>query len=1067
MAEPTHTRRACANCGAAVRATDRFCASCGTPLQAVATAPQAPSTSSASLQVGGHARSLLGEQRKVVTVLFADLSGSTPLAERLDPEELRGILASYFGALARQIQRYEGTIDKYIGDAVMAVFGAPISHEDDAERAINAAMAMQTSIARLNDDLDRRHGVRLSLRIGVNTGEVVAGMLAGDVQSAYTVVGDAVNTAQRLESAAPLGGILVSASTRHLAIHSFEFEETAPLTLKGKAEPVVAYRVRRRRYEEISPEATPFVARSIELELLRDAVADAVQGRGRRIVVSGEAGVGKSRLVAELRAGLVAGIDRLVLRCTSFEQNSPYAAVGDLIRGTFLIHYTDDEATAERAIRAGFADRGELLADLQLALLLDVLGYPERARFEPEAKRRMLVAILRRLLLVQTTRAPLVFVAEDLQWIDDASAGVLVELVPDVPQLSCLLICTARSGWAPPWPSETIEVAALSDAEAHAFVETVFEVPVQHALALTVLQRTGGNPFFIEEVIRELQSSKLLVERAGRMELRSDAEVVVPATVRELLQARIDRLPDGPRRVLELAAVSGRTFWKRVVEQLAPDREIADDLAYLEHERLIATRSVAPELTYTFRQALIQEVAYGMQLLSQRRATHGAVAEAIESLYPARLEEFVDVLAYHWDLDDNNAKALLWLVRAADRAKRLYANDEAVRLYRSALRRAADVDAGLGAATILERIGEIQTLTGQYDDALATFAQAAEKLGDVHQVPLARVRRWSALVMERKGAYEQALVVLDEALRLASSDATETAQVRLQLGHAHFWRGEYAAAREHLAQAVGDAERAGADDVVAEGLKLLGNVANNEGDIRGAAQLYEKSRAAFERLQDVVGIADVRSNLGMIYRRLARWDDSLAEYQASLELRERVGHQRGIATSHNNIGEVYRTRGTPLLATPHYRRSIEILDSIGATADAGLVWMNLGSARIEAGDVEAGRTALGEAGRRLEAVGRTKFLPELNRALALAELKDGRLDAATEAAQRALRLAGDIHARHEEAMAQRVLAEIAIALGDGERARRLLDDSLATLRELGEATELARTEAVAQRLSAP
>jgi tetratricopeptide (TPR) repeat protein len=824
--------------------------------------------------------------------------------------------------------------------------------------------------------------------------------------------------------------------------------------------------VRRRRYEEISPEATPFVARSIELELLRDAVADAVQGRGRRIVVSGEAGVGKSRLVAELRAGLVAGIDRVVLRCTSFEQNSPYAAVADLIRGTFLIHYTDDEATAERAIRAGFADRGELLAELQLALLLDVLGYQERSRFEPEAKRRMLVTILRRLLHVQTARAPLVFVAEDLQWIDDASAGVLVELVPDIPQLACLLICTARSGWAPPWPSETIEVSALSDAEAHAFIETVFEVPVQHALALTVLQRTGGNPFFIEEVIRELQASKLLIERAGRMELRDDAAVVVPATVRELLQARIDRLPDGPRRVLELAAVSGRTFWKRVVEYLVPDREIADDLAYLEHERLIATRSVAPELTYTFRQALIQEVAYGMQLQSQRRTAHGAVAEAIESLYAGRLDEFVDVLAYHWDLDDNDTKALLWLVRAADRAKRLFANDEAVRLYRSALRRATDDDGAL-AATILERVGEIQTLTGHYDDAFVTFTQAGAKLGDGHQVALARVRRWSALVLERKGNYDQALVVLDEALGLAQPDATETAQVHLQLGHAHFWRGEYAAARENLTQAVGEAERAGADDVVAEGLKLLGNVANNEGDIRGAAQLYERSRAAFERLQDVVGVADVRSNLGMIYRRLARWDESLSEYQASLELRERVGHQRGIATSHNNIGEVYRTRGTPLLATPHYKRSIEILDSIGATADAGLVWMNLGSARIEAGDVEAGRLALSEAGRRLEAVGRTKFLPELNRALALAELKDGRFDAATEAAQRALRLASDIHARHEEAMAQRVLAEIAIAIGDGERARRLLDDSLATLRELGEATELARTEAVAQRLSGP
>ncbi len=476
--------------------------------------------------------------------------------------------------------------------------------------------------------------------------------------------------------------------------------------------------------------------------------------------------------------------------------------------------------------------------------------------------------------------------------------------------------------------------------------------------------------------------------------------------------------------MLELAAVSGRTFWKRVVERLVPDRPVTDDLAYLEQERLIATRSVSPELTYSFRQALIQEVAYGMQLLSQRRTTHGAVAEAIEALYAGRLDEFVDVLAYHWDLDDSDANALLWLVRAADRAKRLYANDEALRLYRSALRR-AEGDGTVG-ATILERIGEIQTLTGRYDDALGTFALAGERLGPGHEVALARVRRWSALVLERKGAYEQALGVLDEALRLASTDVTETAQVRLQRGHAHFWRGEYAAARDNLLQAVGAAERAGADDVVAEGLKLLGNVANNEGDIRGAAELYERSRAAFERLQDVVGIADVRSNLGMIYRRLARWDDSLAEYRASLDLRERVGHQRGIATSHNNIGEVYRTRGTPLLATPHYQRSIEILDSIGATADAGLVWMNLGSARIEAGDVQAGRVALDEAAHRFEAVGRTKFLPELNRARALAELTDGRLDAATEAAERALRLAADIHARHEEAMAQRVLAEIAI-----------------------------------------
>src|SRR5260221_3706256 len=238
---PARTKATCANCGSTIRAKDRFCPSCGTPIAAAqAPAPAAPAArTGASLKVAAETSDALLEQRKVVTILFADLSGSTPLAEKLDPEELRGILGSYFGALARQIQRYEGTIDKYIGDAVMAVFGAPISHEDDAERAIHAALAMQASIVRLNDDLDRKYGVRLSLRIGVNTGEVVAGLLANDVQRAYTVVGDAVNTAQRLESAAPLGQVLVSETTRRLAMHRFEFEKREPITLKGKSEPVV------------------------------------------------------------------------------------------------------------------------------------------------------------------------------------------------------------------------------------------------------------------------------------------------------------------------------------------------------------------------------------------------------------------------------------------------------------------------------------------------------------------------------------------------------------------------------------------------------------------------------------------------------------------------------------------------------------------------------------------------------------------------------------------------------------------------------------------------------------
>lgn len=236
------SERPCASCGAPLAATDRFCASCGAQIEADARSPGTP-----SLQVRHEPAASLGEQRKVVTVMFADLSGSTPLGEKLDPEDLRAIYQRFFAALASQLRRYEATIDKYVGDAIMAVFGAPVSHEDDAERAIRAGLAMQGAIASLNDDLERQHGVRLALRIGINTGEVVAGLLAADMQHAYTVVGDTVNTANRVETSAPAGEVVVSETTRSLAAQLFEFAPLPAVTLKGKRVPVVTYRVVRER----------------------------------------------------------------------------------------------------------------------------------------------------------------------------------------------------------------------------------------------------------------------------------------------------------------------------------------------------------------------------------------------------------------------------------------------------------------------------------------------------------------------------------------------------------------------------------------------------------------------------------------------------------------------------------------------------------------------------------------------------------------------------------------------------------------------------------------------------
>ncbi|HEX9495549.1 MAG TPA: adenylate/guanylate cyclase domain-containing protein [Candidatus Limnocylindria bacterium] len=1062
---PARPKVTCTKCGATIRPKDRFCPSCGTPVAAAqAPRPHAPPSTSASLQAAGSADDLQ-EQRKVVTVLFADLSGSTPLAEKLDPEELRVILGSYFGALARQIQRYEGTIDKYIGDAVMAVFGAPISHEDDAERAVHAALAMQASIVLLNDDLDRKYGVRLSLRIGVNTGEVVAGMLAGDVQRAYTVVGDAVNTAQRLESAAPLGQVLVSETTRRLALHRFEFERREPVMLKGKSEPVITYRAVRELDVEVEPDATPFVGRREQLARLASALADARAGRGQVLHVVGEPGVGKSRLVAELRATLPVGTDRMTARCVSYEQSTPYALIADFIRGAFGIHAADAESAADAALTEGLRRYGLERDDLIVSVILEVVGYPPRSTLDPERKRAILVGFLREVLRRTARRAPFVLVAEDLHWVDDASVRVLTELVAEAPSLPCVFATTSRGNWTPPWPAERIELAPFDDAASREFVQAVLQLPPEVGLADSVLARTGGNPFFIEEIIRELRTAGSLVERDGLVGSSAGATDRLPATVQEVLEARLDRFDDATKRVVRPAAVIGRTFWYRVLVRMLPSLPVAEAIGLLEQEGVLTARASVPELTYGFRQVLIRDVAYQTQLQSVRRTLHRAVGEAYEALFTDRLDDFVDVLAFHYDRSDERAKALYWLVRAADRAAGLFANDEALAQYTSALARAEDDDGPLGAAAILERIGEVQTLVGRYDDAVASFTTARGRVAPLRPPVAARLHRRIAIVRRAKGEYDHALTELDQAkAELGDPDDVEAGAIDAEAGMVRFLRGEFAAARECLMSAVANAELNNADPVRAQALKLLGSVAHGVGQLREAVDRYRESVAIYERLGDLTGVADVRSNIGQLYRRMGQWEDSLAEYRASLALRERIGHQRGIAASHNNIGEVYRTRGEPKLAIPEYERAIRVLEAIGAAADAAVVQMNLGSAKVESDDIVGGLEALLQAQASFAALGRFKFLPELHRVLASAALREGDLVVARQNAERSLELARADSARHEAAMTERVLGEIALASGRRAEAQTLLERSRETLAELGETAELGRTEALLERL---
>ncbi|HET6316994.1 MAG TPA: adenylate/guanylate cyclase domain-containing protein, partial [Chloroflexota bacterium] len=965
-----------------LRPTHRFCPNCGTPAGTTA----ALKLGGASLQVTGESVVDLSENRRLVTVVFADISGSTQLAERLDPEDLRRMLTTFFGTLAYEIQRYGGTVDKYIGDAVMAVFGAPLAHEDDAERAISAAIAMQAAISELNQDLQRQYDAQLALRIGMHSGEVVAGLLTSDIP-AYTVVGDTVNTAQRFEAAAEPGTILVSRATLELTRRAFDFEAVPPLELKGKTEPRPAYRVLGPRYESIDPSAVPMVGRGAELARLRRAFEAASSGRGSTVHLTGDAGIGKSRLVRELRAATPPDVVQVVGRCVSFEVDRPYALLARLVRDVLRVPSGNAEHEARTRIEGVLGGIAPTVDPMDTALLLEVLGYQAHPEsLSPESLQRVLLRLLRRLLLGYSQVSPVLIIAEDIQWADAASGALLAALARDIPARRCLLVSTGRPGAGPPWPAEVIVVDALPPTDARALMESIFAASVDDSLAGTILTRSGGNPYFIEEIVHGLRGAEALIEAYGRVSARSGAVPRVPATVQEVLEARLDRLPTKARRVLQVAAVCGRVFRQSIVQRLVPDVPLRDGLGLLESEGFILTHGVEPERTYTFRHALIQEVAYQTQLHSQLRGTHEAIAEGLETMYADRADELVGDLAFHYAHSANDAKAAHWLAQAGDRARALYASGEALANYAVALDRTSQRDLDTR-ASLLERIGEIENVLGHYDLALRRFRSALEVLPATRRASVARLQRKLGTTLLQKSDYIEAAAAFDAGLAaLGGTDDVEAAHLGVQVGQLYLRRGDFAAARAAITRAIAVGERLHADDLVAQGLQQLGNVLLHTGDLNGAESAYRRSLAVHQRMENLSGTAEVRGDLGIAYRRLGRADDALAEYAACLEIWERIGNPWGVALCHNNMGEVQRSRGDLQQAIASYERAWSAFQSIGAATEAAITLIGIGAARVELGDLAQGRLDLVAAGTQLEALGSTGYLPDVYRYLATADL---------------------------------------------------------------------------------
>jgi class 3 adenylate cyclase/tetratricopeptide (TPR) repeat protein len=680
----------CTNCGGALEPQFLFCPQCG---HAVGGRPAEPVPAPAPAPA---AAAVSDGERKQVTVLFCDLVGSTAIAERLDPEEYREIIDRYLGLVFPEVYRFGGIVNTLVGDGLMALFGAPITHEDDPRRAVRAALAIRDTLGGLADSLREARGIELQARIGIHTGPVVVGTVGNSLKMDYTAIGDTTNLAARLQTLARPGTILASESTHRLVRGFFVVEATGPLEVRGKSEPVVAYEIVGRAAMTspmtIAAERglTPLVGRESEIERLVAAFHRVRDEALRVVAIVGELGTGKSRLLYEFRRRLE-GLDVTFFegRCSSMNQMVPYHPILSMLRHFFELRPDDSpEVAQERLATKVGMQYGNL--ERMYPLLSRFLSLPAGSRVDAPGdgfKNEIFDAVAQ---LILGEEGPVVVVMEDLHWIDDSSRELMEALLKRLAMAPVLVVVTHRAdgdpGWRVPGGIETIVLDRLAKDETRGILRAVAGGPLPVELETTLVAKAAGSPFFAEELVRSLLEGGYLEHASGGLVLaRPLSEVPIPGTIHEVVAARLDRLGPQAKRVVQVAAVIGRQFGRSQLTELLADEgvDVPAALAELEERGIVHGKGKLGTDELRFGESITQEIAYEGLLMRQRRQLHERVARLLERQAgsgPARTA----LLAHHWSRSDVRGRAAEALLEAGRDAESVPSYSVAADFYRRA-----------------------------------------------------------------------------------------------------------------------------------------------------------------------------------------------------------------------------------------------------------------------------------------------------------------------------------------------------------------------------------------------
>jgi class 3 adenylate cyclase/tetratricopeptide (TPR) repeat protein len=1038
----TPLARTCANCGAPLAPTAKFCSECAHPAgQAAAVrfaAPEAYTPKHLAERILTSKAALEGE-RKQVSVLFADLKGSMELFADRDPEEARRLLDPVLERMMEAVHRYEGTVNQVMGDGIMALFGAPLTHEDDAVRACYAALHMQESIKQYAEEVHRTAGVPVYIRVGVNSGEVVVRSIGSDLRMDYTAVGQTTNVAARLEQMAMPGSILISPATLQLAEGYVVVQSLGARPVKGLEaalevfEVVGAGSVRSRLQAAAARGLTRFVGRTTELEQLRGALDRASLGHGQVVAVVGEPALGKSRLFWEFtHSHRVHGWHIVQSASVSYGKATAYLPVIELLRGYFAIDSRDDL----RKIREKVTEKVLTLAPAlgpavpALLALLDVpVDEPSWQALDPLQRRQQTLDAVKRLLLRESEIQPLVVVFEDLHWIDGETQTFLDSLMESLPTARLLLLVNYRPEYQHAWGGKTyyrqLRIDPLPPESADELLDALLGPDAALGpLKRLLVERTEANPLFLEESVRALVETSALAGERGAYRLTRPVETLkIPATVQAILAARIDRLAPEAKRLLQAAAVIGRDVALPLLLAIAdtPEPEVRAELAHLQAAEFLYETRLFPDLEYTFKHALTHEVAYAGLLHDRQRALHARITEAIERLAPERVAEQAEQLAHHALRGEVWEKAVAYLRQAGLRAMARAANREAIAHLEQALetlRRLPEIretteltiDIRIDLRNALNPLGELARM----GDHLHEAEGLARTLGDQHR--LARIANFMVIQCQVTGDYDEAVRFGQEALSIARTLGDRSIEVvaTLFLGITHLARGEFSDAATLL-------ER---------------NVAL-EGDLR-----YERfGTPVIPSARSGAWLADVLSQLG-------RFDEAIGHAEAAVRTAEAADHSYTLYFGLFELGLAHLRRGDLPRATRVLERGHDLCRTWQFVVGTPLVAAALGAAYALAGWADEALPLVAGAVEEFRSRQSHRWPALILLCAGTTYLAAGRTDEAASHAREALALTRRVGARASEAHALCLAGDVALTAG-AEDAAAHYREALALAGELG------------------